>query len=128
MVEARVRAAFGGLNDDARAAAAAVGVEVARAIVPRLKALLALDIDEQSTTPLALVREAVPIATAALRTLGVPPVRRDAFRSDRFPDDEFDLVPANLATLGEETGELAIIWGAAKAFTHKARHAAGPAE
>jgi len=91
-------------------------------IVPRLRALLASDVDEQWTTPLTLVREAVPYATAVLRDEGVPIPARDAFAASRFPDDLYDLTPANLQALGDEVGELAIRWGAAKAWEHKRRH------
>jgi len=91
-------------------------------VVPAIGELLESDIDDQRTTPLELVRRAVPYATAALEELGVPPLVRDAFSRERFPDDVYALIPASLAELDEETGELAIVWGASKAFEHRRRH------
>jgi hypothetical protein len=87
-----------------------------------LRALLFADIDDQRTTPLALVRPLVGFATDVLSHAGVPPVVRDEFHTLRFPDDPYGLTPASLAVLGEQVGELAIEWGAAKALVHRRRH------
>jgi len=98
----------------AEAARRQVGAEV--------EALLAQDIDEQRTTPLSLLRGAVRYPTEVLRSAGVPPRRRQGFDVERFPDDEYELTPANLADVDPELAELGLVWGAAKAWTHKARH------
>jgi hypothetical protein len=107
-----------------RAAAEAgrrAGAEVGRAV----RALLEVDIDEQRTTPLAIVRQAVRYPTAVLREAGVPPVRRDAFAVEAFPADDYDLSPASLADLDPALRDAGIVWGAAKAFEHRRRHGGG---
>ncbi len=43
------------------------------------------DIDEQRTTPLALIRGAVRYPTEVLRAAGVPPVERDRFAAAGVP-------------------------------------------
>lgn len=87
-----------------------------------VRALLGADIDEQRTTPLALVRGAARYPTQVLRDAGVPPVGRDSFRARSFPEDEYDLAPASWADVDESLVEPALAWGAAKAFVHKRRH------
>jgi hypothetical protein len=104
------------------AEATAAGRSAARDIVPRLTALLDADIDEQATTPLALLRSAVAYPTAVLRAAGVPPVRRDGFDAERFPDDLYGLTPATYADIDEALGPIGLAWGAAKAMAHRQRH------
>jgi hypothetical protein len=99
------------------------GVDAARQVEPGLRSLLSADVDAQSTTPLTLVRPLVARAGDVLEMLGVPPVERDDFERARFPDDRYGLVPASLSALGDEVGELALVWGAAKAIAHRGRHA-----
>jgi hypothetical protein len=89
---------------------------------PRIRSLLECDIDAQRTTPLALVREGVKYPTRVLADAGLAARKRDAFSIGRFPDDDFDLTPNSLSALGNDVGELAIVWGAAKAFEHRRRH------
>jgi uncharacterized protein (DUF1800 family) len=104
--------------------------EVAEAVAQRARdevgrdvhALLVTDIDEQWTTPLALLRRAVRYPTELLRAVGVPPVERDVFSVSRFPDDYYDLSPSSFADFDPDLAELAITWGAAKAFEHRRRH------
>ncbi len=91
-----------------------VGAEVRR--------LLELDIDQHHTNPLALLREAARYPTEVLRAAGVAPVERDDFSRDRFPHDDYDLVPATWSDIDPALVDPGIAWGAAKAFTHKARH------
>ena len=125
-IDARYRAAFGPPPADVVAAARAAG-EAARAdIGPRAHALLEGDIDDQRTTPLALVRQAVPYATRVLEAAGVPPVPRDRFESERFPDDAYNLTPATFADVGPDVAEPGIAWGAAKAWAHWQRHGGQP--
>lgn len=111
-----------GLEVEARAAGERAVVDV----MPGFRALLATDVDEQRTTPLALLRGAVRYPADVLRAAGVAPVPRDAFAQERFPDDEYDLTPASFADFGPEVGEAGLLWGAAKAWEHKQRHGRVP--
>ena len=108
-------------GDDLLAEARAAG-EAARAdVVPRLRELLALDIDEQRTTPLTIVRTAVAHPTAVLRAAGVPPVDRIEPDERRFPDDVYGIAPASMGELGPSVGGPGLAWGAAKAHVHLQR-------
>lgn len=84
--------------------------------------LLGADVDDQWTTPLALVRQVVSYPTSVLSEAGVPPVDRDRFVEQRFPDDPYGLTPASLGVLGPEVAEQAMAWGLAKAVAHRSRH------
>jgi hypothetical protein len=87
----------------------------------RVRELLALDIDEQWTNPLTLIRTAISYPTEILQQLGAPTVARDE-QSKRFhPDDIYDLTPASFADLGQEVRDLGLSWGAAKAHVHLRR-------
>lgn len=105
-------------------AAGRAGEDAAAIVGPRVRALLALDIDEQRTGPLELVREAVPHPTRVLLELGIPPVERDASAESMFPDDPYDLTPTRFADLSPELHEPGLVWGAAKAHVHLARRRA----
>jgi hypothetical protein len=87
-----------------------------------VRQLLMSDIDDQRTTPLALLRLAVKYPTEVLRSAGVPPVERDRYSAEAFPDDDYDLSPRSYADVDPALAEAGIAWGAAKAFTHKRRH------
>ncbi|HUR18286.1 MAG TPA: hypothetical protein VMZ51_05030 [Acidimicrobiales bacterium] len=89
----------------------------------RLRSLLAADIDQQILNPLSVVRGAVVYPTGVLREAGVPPVERDTFAEERFPDDDYDLTPTSFADIAPDLRELGLMWGAAKAREHKRRHA-----
>ncbi len=105
---------------DARAAG-----EQARADVGgQVRALLALDIDEQPTTPLTLLRRAVRYPTGVLRAAGVPEVVRDARDEELFPDDVYGLAPATFADIDPALHDPGLAWGAAKAHVHLARRRA----
>jgi len=110
----------------ARIAADAVAAgERARAEVgPRIRALLDADIDEQRTTPLALLRTAVTYPGSVLAGAGVPPVARDGAQVRMFPDDVYDLTPATFADVDPALAEPGMAWGVAKAWTHRQRHQA----
>jgi hypothetical protein len=108
--------------DPVAAAATAAGRQARDDVMPRLRSLLAADVDHQATTPLALVREAVRYPTAVLRAAGVPEVARDEFSRRAFPDDWYDLSPATLADVDPSLAEPGLRWGAAKAFEHRRRH------
>jgi len=101
-------------SDAGRRAAVEVGATV--------RELLAADIDEQRSTPLTLLREAVRYPTEVLRRAGVaPPGARDDVRVRLFPDDVYDLSPAAFADVDPRLTEPGIVWGAAKAFEHLRR-------
>lgn len=85
-------------------------------VVPALRALLATDVDAQRTNPLTVLRGAVVHPTRALRSLGVPPVERDADAERLFPDDDYDLTPGAFADIDPSVHEPGLAWGAAKAF------------
>lgn len=112
----------GGVDPEVAEAAEAAGARARSEVGPAVRALLESDIDEQRTTPLAVVRRAVRYPTEVLRAAGVPPLERDAFAEAAFPEDLYDLAPASFADLDPALGEAAIRWGAAKAFEHKRRH------
>ena len=96
-------------RDAGRRARVEVGAE--------LRAFLALDVDRQATNPLAILRAAVRYPTAVLRDAGVPPVRRDEFKEQAFPDDVYDLVPATWKDVDPSLQEPGIVWSAWKAKT-----------
>ena len=110
--------------DDAVVAAA--GRRAAADVGPRVRSLLAADIDEQRTGPLALVRHAVAYPASVLSAAGVAPVERDADAVRLFPDDAYDLSPASFAELHPDLRGPGLEWGAAKAHVHRRRHGAHP--
>jgi hypothetical protein len=90
----------------------------------RLADLLALDIDQQWTNPLSILRAAAPYPTEILHQAGVPAVERDDHARQFLPDDHYDLAPTSFAALGPRVHELGIAWGAAKAHVHLRRRRA----
>ena len=110
--------------DDAVVVAA--GRRAAADVGPRVRRLLATDIDEQHTGPLALVRHAVIYPASVLSAAGVTPVERDADAVRLFPDDAYDLSPASFAELHPGLRGPGLEWGAAKAHVHRRRHGAHP--
>jgi hypothetical protein len=88
---------------------------------PRVRALLATDVDEQRGNPLAILRSLVRHPTAVLRSAGARPVDRDEFDRRNFPDDDYDLSPASFADVDPDLHEPGLVWGAAKAHVHLAR-------
>lgn len=120
----RTMAATGvAVPDDIAVAAADAGRCATRAVMPVIRALLASDIDEQRSTPLAVIRAmAVPYPTEVLHDAGIQPLGRDRFEAEAFPGDVYRLSPASFAELSPEVGEAGLAWGAAKAFEHLRRH------
>ncbi len=116
------QASAGEVSPELAAAATAAGLEVQAQTGAAVRQLLAADIDAQRTTPLALLRQAVQVPTRVLRAAGIPPVARDRFAREAFPDDDYDLSPASWADVDPGLAELGITWGAAKAFEHRRRH------
>jgi hypothetical protein len=110
------------LAPDQVEAATAAAAEATAEVVERLQVLIATDIDAQRGTPLQVVRDATRFPSAVLRDAGVAPVHRDPWQKEAAPDDLYDLQPATWADIGPESGEAGLIWGAAKAMVHLARH------
>lgn len=106
------------IQDAARLAGAAAVVDVAT----RVRALLAADVDEQPSTPLAILREAVRYPTGVLAAAGAPPAQRDPVAEAMFPDDAYGLTPAAFADIDPSLADAALAWGAAKAWVHRRRH------
>ncbi|HEV3227140.1 MAG TPA: hypothetical protein VGZ52_09905 [Acidimicrobiales bacterium] len=101
----------------ARAAGEQARVEAGASV----RALLALDVDEQRVNPLSYVRAAVSYPTGVLRAAGVPEVVRDEFDERAFPDDVYALSPASFADVDQSLFEPGLEWGAAKAHAHLSR-------
>jgi len=118
------RSAGAVLDDDAVADA---GRRAVQEVGPLVWKLLASDIDEQRTGPLALVRDAVRYPASVLSAAGVVPVQRDADAVRLFPDDAYDLSPGSFAELHPGLSVPGFEWGAAKAHVHRRRHAGGTA-
>src|SRR5437763_7180631 len=119
----RVLTAYRGYADaEVMESAARAGGQAVAEVGPELRALLATDVDEQHSTPLTLLRAAVRYPTAVLRDAGVPPVARDEQQARLFPDDDYDLAPANFADVDPALAEPGLAWGGAKAYVHLQRH------
>lgn len=111
----------GAIPDELAERVAAAGLAAAEDVGGRVRELLALDIDEQWTNPLTLIRTAIRFPNEILADVGAPPVARDE-QSRRFhPEDVYDLTPAAFADLGAEVHDLGLSWGAAKAHVHLRR-------
>ncbi|HEX2193014.1 MAG TPA: hypothetical protein VHH09_07445 [Acidimicrobiales bacterium] len=121
---ARRMAEAGRSEPEVAAAAAAAGRRAQREVGPRVRKLLHADIDEQRTTPLSLLREAVRYPTEVLQAAGVQPVERDEMQERLFPHDVYDLAPASFADVHPDLAEPGLAWGAAKAWNHRRRHGA----
>ncbi len=102
-------------------AAAAAGERAAREVGQELRDLLATDVDQQRTGPLAVLRGAVRFPTAVLVGAGVPAVVRDEFLERAFPGDVYELAVASFADLDPALHEPGLVWGAAKAHVVLAR-------
>jgi hypothetical protein len=103
-------------------AATAAGHQATEEVGADLRRLLATDVDEQWTSPLAVLRGAVRFPTEVLAGAGVPPVVRDDYDEEHFPDDRYGLAPRTFADLDPSLADVGLAWGAAKAQAHLARH------
>lgn len=115
----------GAVPDEVAAAAGDAGRRAGSEVASAVSELLEADVDEQRSTPLAVVRSAVRYPTEVLQAAGVPPVERDDFSAGAFPADIYDLSPASWADVDPALVQPALEWGAAKALEHKRRHGAG---
>lgn len=125
-VERTLVAYRGAADPEVMSAAAEAGARARDELMPRLRALLEQDVDEQRTNPLSILRGAVAYPTAVLRSAGVPGVVRDEFDERAFPDDDYGLTPASFAELDPALHEPGLAWGAAKAHVHLSRRKAAP--
>ncbi len=116
----------GSVTEDQRAAATAAGAAALADVAPRLRTLLAADIDDHRTNPLSILRGAVKYPTAVLREAGVPDVVREEFDEAAFPDDVYGLVPASFADIDPSLANAGLAWGAAKAHVHLRRRRPAP--
>ena len=123
-VRTRLEASGRPVDQAAPAAADDAAERTVHDVLPKVRALVLTDPDEQLTNPLSLLRAATGHATAALRRLGVPEVERDEFAARQFPDDVYDLSPAAFSDLDPALHEPGIAWGAAKAHVHLVRRRA----
>lgn len=124
-VERSVRSRTGTGDTAVYEAASEAGRRAAAEVGAAVRDLLAADIDQQWTTPLALVRAAVRYPTEVLRTADVPPVERDRVQVELLPGDVYDLTPASFADVDSSLAEPGMLWGAAKAYAHIQRHGGG---
>jgi len=117
------RPAASQLQDDLTAAA----TDAAGKILGELAVLMHRDVDEQSRSPLDVVRRGLTPLSDVLEAAGVPPVVRDEFEERYFPEDRYGLAPAAWADIDEALTEPGLVWGAAKARAHlRARTDSGP--
>ena len=112
------------IDEPTAALIAAVRHDATSEVLSELRAVLALDIDEQRTNPLSILRAAVRYPTRVLRAVAAQPVERDEFDERAFPDDVFALTPAAFADFGPAAHDAGIVWGAAKAHVHLQRRRA----
>lgn len=96
---------------------AGVSAEAAHWVRSELAAFLAVDVDEQRTNPLHLLRSAARFATDLLDSAGTVRPVRDEFESRAMPDDVFAVGPLAWIDLGDDVHEAGISWGAWKAAT-----------
>lgn len=112
------------LTDDERAAVERSAATARASEGALLRQLLSLDLDDQWTNPLAVLRAMVVYPTEILSDAGATPVERDDHAEAIAPDDIYDLTPASFADFGPDVHEPGLLWGAAKAYVHLQRRKA----
>jgi hypothetical protein len=121
-VEARVRFIYQAWtldwSEEIASDAQEAGKKCATEVGLRLRELLESGIEQQDTNPMSILRSATSYPTQVLKNYDVPPIERDDFLEDTFPDDVYGLTPAAFSDFGQTAQELGIAWGAAKAHTH----------
>jgi len=113
-----------GTAEALRAQAVEAGTQATAEVGPMVRALLAADVDQQRTGPLALIRGAVRYPTEVLASARVPAVARDEFEERAFPEDVYGLAPASFADVDPALQGPGLVWGAAKAHVVLARRRA----
>ncbi len=111
-------------RDRLHAEAVTVAHEVRAHVADELEVLVETDVEAQWTSPLEVLRASVGPANDLLADAGVEPPLRDAFSVERFPDDRYDLSPANFDDVDPSLHEVGLAWGAAKAHVVLSRHRA----
>ena len=102
--------------------AVVAGQSATARVTEELRALFALDPEQQRSTPLEIVRHAYREPTVVLAAAGIPPVERDEFAERAWPDDTYGLVVHGLGELGDDAlAPLQLAWGMAKAKVVRAR-------
>lgn len=124
LVAERLQAWSGHVSPEVAASAVTAGEAAKDDVVPRLRALVTTDIDEQRGNPLALLRDATVHAHRVLADAGMPSMPRDQFAEQSFPEDVYGLVPATWQDVDPALHEIGLTWGAAKAYLFKARRRA----
>ena len=110
------------VREQAERDARGAGDAATERVVGELRALFALDPEEQRATPLEIVRGAYVEPTGVLATVGIPPVERDEFAERAWPGDTYGLVVHGLGDLGDDDlAPLQMAWGLAKAKVLRAR-------
>ncbi len=104
-----------------RAEALAAGRAARAEVVPRLRLLLAADVEAPGAGPRATRRAGVRSPPGVLLVAGATPVARDDFEVHAFPEDLFGLSPAAFGEVDERLTDPGLRWGAAKAYVHLAR-------
>lgn len=112
------------LDADADAAIGEAATRCGHEVGAEVAGLLDLDIDDQFTNPLQLLRGAVRYPTTVLDGIGAAAVVRDRFVVEAFPDDRYDLAPAAFADIDPALQDPGLVWGAAKAHVHLRRRRA----
>jgi hypothetical protein len=117
MIWLRLDAAGRSLTERERVDVEAQIVDIAAETERTFRAFLALDVDDQRSNPLAVLRDAVRRPTEVLRSLGVAPVERGEFEQRVAPADIYDLAPATWRDVDESLHEPGLMWGVWKAAT-----------
>lgn len=94
-----------------------VVVRESDAVLAALAELLAVDVDEQRSTPLSLYRAATTGPTDWLRSVGVTPPPSDPSSAVSWADDPYRLGPATWSDIDPALHEPGLMWGAWKAMT-----------
>lgn len=117
--------ADGDVDEATAARVAAVAASTAADMLVALAALLNAELDDQATSPLAVIRAGVGPANALLSDLGATPPTLDEFERRNFPDDRYRLGPKSWSDIDPSLHEPGLTWGAWKAFTLMRRRATG---
>ena len=118
--------AWGGAWDEQIAENARLaGAQCVNDLIPAITELLQADVDKQNTNPMSILRMAARYPTEVLSRIGIPPVQRDEYAEEAFPQDVYDLTPTAFLDFGQRCHELGITWGATKAHAHFARRREG---
>lgn len=91
--------------------------ESSRTALENLYEFLSVDVDQQRTNPLHILRQSTRLANELLSAAAIVPPVRDEFETSAMPHDVYRIGPLTWRDLGEEVHEAGITWGAWKAAT-----------